>query len=115
MVGDLDVLEAGPEGERHHRRATRVARMMIAIAACALIIAVVASALQWWRQQSGRPGRLEIASIEPLGPFAISGSDLPGGWPRGLVVGALRLRAEVTGDPRYYNSSLAAQPMGQGA
>ncbi len=95
----MDVLEVAYD--RPPRRGARTAtRIAIGAAVGALAIAIGAAAIPWWAQQSARPDRFEIAALEAVGPFAISGADLPEGWPRGLVAGALRLRAEVSGDPQ---------------
>ncbi len=96
----MDVLEAGsPDSPQRHgtRRSLRIAALM---GGAIVAVAIAVGATQWWAQQSARPDRLEIVALEAVGPFAISGADLPEGWPRGLVAGALRLRAEVTGDPQ---------------
>ena len=99
----MDVLEVGGGGSRARRtgrRAPRTTRLIGILAGCALAVAVVAGATQWWLQQQARPDRLEIVGVEAIGPFAISGEDLPDDWPRDLVVGALRLRVAITGDPQ---------------
>ena len=49
--------------------------------------------------QSERSARLEILAVSAVGPFAISGDDLPADWPTGIVTPALRLRMNVAGDP----------------
>ena len=95
----MDVLEAGGSGSAR-RRAPRTTRLVAVLAGGALAAAVIAGAAQWWLQQEGRPDRLEIVRVDAIGPFAISGDDLPDDWPRDLVVGALRLRVEITGDPQ---------------
>ena len=95
----MDVLEAG-DGGSARRRAPRTTRLVAVIAGGALAAAVIAGASQWWLQQEARPDRLEIVRVDAVGPFAISGEDLPDDWPRDLVVGALRLRVEITGDPQ---------------
>ena len=96
----MDVLEAGGGGSRIRRRAPRTKRLITVLAGCALAAAVVAGATQWWLQQQERPDRLEIVGLDATGPFAISGDDLPDEWPGDLVVGALRLRVSITGDPQ---------------
>jgi hypothetical protein len=96
----MDVLEVGAH-DRPPRRRTRAATRIVIVAAVGVLAIVIgAAAIPWWAQQSARPDRLEVVALEAIGPFAISGADLPEGWPRGLVAGALRLRAEVTGDPQ---------------
>ena len=89
----MDVLEAGSDAGRARRRAPRVARLAAALAVGVLVVAVIAGATQWWLQQDARPDRLEIVRVDAIGPFAISGDDLPDGWPADLVVGAVRLRS----------------------
>lgn len=96
----MDVLESGPDS-RHDSRAPRGARaMLLALVAAVIGIAVLIGGMQWWRAESARPDALEIAGITSLGPFGISGSDLPDGWPRDLVVDAMRLTLDITGDPQ---------------
>lgn len=95
----MDVLEAG-DGGSARRRAPRTRRLVAVLAGGALAGAVIVGAAQWWVQQEARPDRLEIVRLDAVGPFAISGDDLPDDWPRDLVVGALRLRVEITGDPQ---------------
>lgn len=96
----MDVLEAGSDAGRARRRAPRVARLVAALAVGVLVVAVIAGATQWWLQQDARPDRLEIVRVDAIGPFAISGDDLPDGWPADLVVGAVRLRVVIAGDPQ---------------
>lgn len=96
----MDVLEAGapdtprPDGPRRGKR------IAVALGAAVLAVAIAVGAAQWWTAASARPERLEITALEPVGPFAISGDDVPEGWPRGLVAGALRLRVAISGDPQ---------------
>ena len=95
----MDVLEAG-DGGSARRRAPRTTRLVAVIAGGILAGAVIVGAAQWWVQQEARPDRLEIVRLDAVGPFAISNDDLPDDWPRNLVVGALRVRVEITGDPQ---------------
>ena len=96
----MDVLEAGGDGSRARRGSARTTRLVAILAGGALAVAVLAAASQWWLQQEARPDRLEIVGIDAIGPFAITGDDLPEDWPRDLVVGAVRLRVAITGDPQ---------------
>lgn len=96
----MDVLEAGGDRGRARRTQSRTTRLVAVLAGSALAVAIAAGAVQWWKQQDARPDRLEIVRVDPIGPFAISGNDLPEGWPADLVVGALRVRIEIAGDPQ---------------
>lgn len=107
----MDVLEAG-EGRGEQRALPRTATIVAAVALGALVVAMAAGGLQWWRLQSDRPDRLEVTSVEVVGPFAITGSDLPDTWPAGIVSGAVRLRTQVSGDPQR---AVQVEPSGQGA
>lgn len=107
----MDVLEAG--GDRRTRgRAPRVTRLVAFLSLGALVVAVTAGAVQWWLQQDARPDRLEIVRLDSVGPFAISGDDLPDDWPRDLVAGAMRLRLEITGDPQRTTRAYSAGDTG---
>ena len=96
----MDILDAAPAGPRRTRLPRTAQRTLAAIGASVIVIAVTIGGLQWWQAQSERPDRLEIVSAESVGPFAISGDDLPPGWPAGLVAGALLLRLDITADPQ---------------
>jgi hypothetical protein len=96
----VDVIEAGSDRTRSGRGPSTAARAGVVIAVIALAVVIAIAAVQWWGQRSERPDRLEIVAFDAIGPFAISGSDLPADWPQGLVAGALRLRAEVNGAPQ---------------
>lgn len=96
----MDVLESGPTSGRAPRVPAGARRLLLALGAAVLVLVAVLGGLQWWRAESARPDSLEIVGIEPLGPFGVSGSDLPDDWPRNLVVSALRLTLDVTGDPQ---------------
>lgn len=95
----MDVIESGYE-RTDQGLPRRGRRVLIGATVGALSVAILLGAGNWWREQVSRPDRAEIVSIESIGPFAISGDDLPDDWPSGLVVGALRLRADVVGDPQ---------------
>jgi len=96
----VDVLEAGATDSGPRGGSHRIARVVAVAAVVVLAGAVAIGAARWWTAQSARPDRLEILRIDPIGPFAISGDDLPEGWPAGVVAPALRLRTEVAGDPQ---------------
>ncbi len=96
----MDVLEAGsPElpGEAGTRRGLRV---VAGVVTALLAVAVGVGAVQWWVTAATGPEQLQIIDIEPIGPFSLTEDDLPDDWPRDVVVGALRLRITVTGDPQ---------------
>jgi hypothetical protein len=80
------------------------------IAAVLIAVTVAVGGARWWAEQSTRSDRLEIQAIETVGPFAISGEDLPADWPTGLVAPAYRLRLDVTGDPQR---TVQVQPTGE--
>lgn len=105
----MDVLEAGEARPRERRGLARGARMIVALAVTCVMIAVAIGAWRWWLAESARPERLEITSLEALGPFAITGEDLPDDWPRDLVAGAMRLRVTLAGDPQR---TLRVEPVG---
>jgi hypothetical protein len=107
----VDVLEVG-DGPGAQRTIPRATTIVAGVALGALVIIVTAGAMQWWRVQADRSQRLEIASVEAVGPFAISGGDLPETWPAGIVSGAMRLRMQVNGDPQR---AVELTPSGQGA
>lgn len=107
----MDVLEVGTHDRPPRRRTRAATRIAIVAAVGILAIVISAAAISWWAQHSARPDRLEIVALEAVGPFAISGADLPEDWPRGLVAGALRLRAEVSGDPQQ---TVRVTPSGEG-
>ncbi|NBP51248.1 MAG: hypothetical protein EBU70_08735 [Actinobacteria bacterium] len=96
----MDVLEAGAPSSSSPGTSRRVAWSAGAIAAVLIAITVSVAGVRWWVEQSTPSDRLEILAIETVGPFAISGEDLPAGWPTGLVAPALRLRLDVAGDPQ---------------
>lgn len=93
----MDVLEGGPGQRRGPRRGLTIVAGLVA---AALTVAVAVGAAQWWLAESDRPERLEITGLEVIGPFAIGGDDLPADWPRDLVVGAVRMRVAISGDPQ---------------
>lgn len=96
----MDIIDTAPAGPRGPLLPRTASRVIGALGAVVIILAVTIGALQWWSAQSERPDRLEIVGIEQVGPFAISGDDLPQGWPAGLVAGALLLRLDITADPQ---------------
>lgn len=102
----MDILEGGTAtAGRRRGQARRVGQVIAAIAGVAvLVIAIIVGAARWWESESQRPQRLEILALETVGPFAISGDDLPVGWPSDLVVGAMRVRMDVAGDPQRTRS-----------
>lgn len=108
----MDVLEAGADDGRTRRHMPRAARVAAIVLGGALLVAVAAGALQWWIQREARPDRLEIVRIDAIGPFAITGDELPGDWPRDLVTGALRLRTTVAGDPQRTMRAESAGDLG---
>jgi hypothetical protein len=85
-------------------------RLLAALAVVTLAGAMIVAATRWWTDESTGSDRLEITGLEPIGPFAVSGDDLPEGWPAGIVSPALLLRADVNGDPRRVS---AVQPVGE--
>ena len=95
----MDVIEAGHDSIERTLPG-RGRKVIIGASVSVLGVAILLGAGNWWREQVSRPDRAEIVSIAAIGPFAISGDDLPEDWPRGLVAGALRLRADVVGDPQ---------------
>lgn len=108
----MDVLEAGGDGGRAQGGTPRTTRLVAVVVGGALAVAVLAGAARWWVQQGERPDRLEIVRIDAIGPFAISGDDLPDDWPRALVVGALRLRVAIAGEPQRAVRATAAGDTG---
>lgn len=108
----MDILEAGspesPEG-KNTRRGSRVAAGVVA---ALLAVAIGVGAVRWWLTPSSPPERLQITHVESIGPFSVTGDDLPPGWPRDVVVGALRLRVTVTGDPQRSSRAEAAGDTG---
>lgn len=96
----MDVLEAGGSSSETPGTSRRVARGVAVIAAVLVAVTVAVSGARWWAERSTASDRLEIQAIEAVGPFAISGEDLPADWPTGLVAPALRLRLDVRGDPQ---------------
>ena len=108
----MDVLETGSPGSAREPGARHGLWVAAGVGAALLIIAITAGAVQWWRTQADRSDRLEITSVEAIGPFAISGGDLPETWPSGIVSGAVRLRTQVNGDPQR---AVELTPTGQGA
>ena len=108
----MDVLEAGASASESPGTSHRVARGIAVIAAVLIAITAAVGGARWWAEQSTRSDRLEIQAIETVGPFAISGEDLPEDWPTGLVAPALRLRLDVTGDPQRI---VQVQPAGETA
>lgn len=104
----MDVLEAGGPDSHRAARPRGAVRLLAVIAVVVLAGAMLIAAARWWTEQAARPDRLEILALEAIGPFAITGADLPDGWPEGLVAPALRLRAEVAGDPQRATPVLPA-------
>lgn len=96
----MDIIDTAPAGPRGPRLPRTAVPITVALSALVIILAVTIGALQWWGAQSERPDRLEIVEIEQVGPFAISGDDLPPDWPAGLVAGALLLRLDITANPQ---------------
>ena len=75
-------------------------RVIAGIGITVLAIAVGLAAVQWWTTSSSRPDRAEIIALQTVGPFAVSGDDLPPDWPTNLVVGAILLRLDIAADPQ---------------
>ena len=96
----MDVLEAGATASPRGSASIRTRRIIALVSVVAVGTVVAVGALGWWADQASRPDRLEIVGLEPVGPFAISGNDLPAEWPEGLVVGAQLLSLDITGDPQ---------------
>jgi hypothetical protein len=94
----MDVLEAGASASESPGTSHRVARGIAVIAAVLIAVTAAVGGARWWAEQSTRSDRLQIQAMETVGPFAISGEDLPEDWPTGLVAPAFRLRLDVTGD-----------------
>lgn len=108
----MDVLEAGVQTSGSRVGQRRVVHLLAVIAVVIVAGAVLVGATRWWTEQPARPERLEILALDAIGPFAIAGDDLPEGWPEGLVAPAVRLRAEVAGDPQR---STRVLPVGETA
>ena len=106
----MDVLEAGAPSSEPPGTSHRVARGVAVIAAVLIAVTVAVGGARWWAEQAARSDRLEIQAIETVGPFAISGEDLPADWPTGLVAPAYRLRLDVTGNPQR---TVQVQPAGE--
>jgi len=106
----MDVLEAGASSSESPGAPHRVARGVAVIAAVLIAITAAVGGARWWAEQSTSSDRLEIQAIETVGPFAISGEDLPADWPTGLVAPAYRLRLDVSGDPQR---TVQVQPAGE--
>lgn len=96
----MDVLEAGSTASPRGSWSIRIRRIITLVGVLVVGAVVSLGALGWWADQASRPDQLEIVGLEPVGPFAISGNDLPAGWPEGLVVGAQLLSMDITGDPQ---------------
>ena len=108
----MDVLEAGPPAPGPRGTPRRIVRLLVVLGFVLLAGAVIVGAARWWTVQSTRPDRLEIIGLETVGPFAVTGEDLPEGWPSSIVAPALLLRADVVGDPQR---SSGLRPVGETA
>lgn len=108
----MDILEAAPDRQDGPRLPRAIWRAAAGLTITLVVVAVVIGALAWWRAEGERPDRLEVVSAESIGPFAITGEDLPDDWPRGLVVGAMLLRLDITADPQRSTSVAAAGDAG---
>lgn len=104
----MDVLEAGVQASGSRGGPGRWVRLLAVVAVVIVAGAVLVGAARWWTDQSARPERLEILALDAIGPFAITGDDLPEGWPEDLVAPAMRLRAEIAGDPQRSTRVLPA-------
>ncbi len=104
----MDVLEAGVQASGSQGGPRRVVRLLAVVAVVIVAGAVLFGAARWWTERSARPERLEILALDAIGPFAIAGDDLPEGWPEDLVAPAVRLRAEIAGDPQRSTRVLPA-------
>lgn len=108
----MDVLEAGVPDTPSRGGPHRVVPILAVAAVVLLAGAIVVGAIRWWTAQSARPDRLEIVALAPIGPFAVSGDDLPPDWPPNLVVGASLLRLDIAADPRRSSQVDAAGDTG---